>query len=189
MRSKIMSTPKLLIALVLTCPAFAAEQAVQLTPENTRIEWTLSDPLHTVRGTFRLKHGTVTFDLATGKASGDVVVDVKSGESGSGARDGRMHSQVLESDKYPEAAFMPDRIEGVLSAEGVSSLKLHGSFQIHGASHELTADAQVNPATKQADISFVIPYVAWGMKDPSNFLLRVGKTVQMNIHTKADVHP
>src|SRR5438067_1613725 len=92
----------LLLLLFISLPALCAEQTVLLTPENTNIEWTLSDPLHTVHGTFRLKRGSISFDTATGSASGEVVVDVTSGESGSGARDGRMHKSVLESAKYPE---------------------------------------------------------------------------------------
>jgi hypothetical protein len=35
----------------------------------------------------------------------------------------------------------------------------------------------------QTKLTFEIPYVAWAMKDPSNFLLKVSKTVQMTIET------
>lgn len=166
-------------------PVLAADQTLQLTPDNTKIGWTLADPLHTVKGTFKLKSGTIVFDSETGKASGSVVVDVKSGDSGSGARDGRMHANVLESDKFPEATFTPKTVEGKLSSQGASSVKLHGVFKIHGADHDMTMNVQakVNGAQIDADISFDIPYVAWGMKDPGNFLLKVGKTVQMNIHS------
>ncbi|HVW87078.1 MAG TPA: YceI family protein [Bryobacteraceae bacterium] len=177
---------RLLLAL-LAIPAFAADYSLQLTPDNTKIDWTLGDVLHTVHGTFRLKQGTITFDPDTGKASGQVVVDVQSGESGSGARDHRMHANVLESAKYPEAVFTPDRMEGKLSLDAPSAVKLHGTFRIHGAAHELTMDVQAKPGPGliSADITFHVPYVAWGMKDPSTFLLKVNKTVEMTIHTAA----
>ncbi len=175
----------LLCLAALAAPLTAADQTLQLTPDNTKIGWTLADPLHTVKGTFKLKSGVIVFDSETGKASGSVVVDVKSGESGSGARDGRMHANVLESDKFPEAVFTPKSVEGKLAPQGASSLKLHGVFRIHGADHDMTMNVQakLNGAQIDADIAFDIPYVSWGMKDPSNFLLKVGKTVQMNIHT------
>ena len=133
----------------------------------------------------------VTFDPDSGKAGGSVVVDVASGESGSGARDSRMHANVLESAKYPEAVFLPDRVEGKLAPEGLSALKIHGLFRIHGGEHEVTMDAQamVTGGVVSGDVTFDIPYVAWGMKDPSNFLLRVGKTVRMNIHVSGDPQP
>ena len=38
-----------------------------------------------------------------------------------------------------------------------------------------------------AAMAFEIPYVAWGMKDPSNFLLKVSKTVSMSIETDAQL--
>ena len=164
--------------LALSIPAFAAEHTLQLTPENTKIEWTLGDVLHTVHGTFKLKRGSITFDPDTNKASGEVVVDVASGDSGSGLRDKRMHSNILESSKYPDAVFTPDHIDSKLSA-------LHGTLRIHGASHEITMKVQA--AT--GDITFEIPYVAWGMKDPSTFILKVEKTVAVAIHTTVRVSP
>ena len=82
-------------------PALAYGYTFELKPENTKIEETLSDPLHAVHGAFNLTRGELTFDPTTGKASGEVIVDVTSGASGSGARDHKMHSTVLESAKYP----------------------------------------------------------------------------------------
>ena len=110
-----------------------------------------------------------------------------SGESGSDARDSRMHANVLESKKYPEAVFAPDRVEGALSVPGSSGIKVHGAFTIHGVAHEMTMDVQTSGTAEQfrSTMAFDIPYVAWGMKDPSNFLLKVNKTVQMSIETNA----
>ena len=179
------------LAFVLSVTALAADRSIQLNTGNTKIEWTLTDPLHTVHGTFKLKSGSITFDTDSGKASGEVVVDVRSGESGSGASDSRMHANVLESAKFPEAVFRPDHVEGKFAPEGVSTLALHGTFQIHGAAHEVTVKVQsvVTAVQRVTDITFDIPYVAWGMKDPSNFLLKVSKSVQMAIHTTAVPQP
>jgi len=169
---------------VVSFPAWAADYTVRLTPEQTKIEWTLGAALHTVHGTFKLKRGVVQFDPDSGKASGEVVIDLTSGESGNESRDKDMHKKVLETGRYPEAVFTPDRIDGKPALPGTSTAKLHGTFNIHGAAHELTLDVQAKTTTDEAiaDLTFTIPYVQWGMKDPSNFLLRVSKTVQVTIH-------
>jgi polyisoprenoid-binding protein YceI len=179
----------LLVASV--APAFCTEYTLQLTPDNTKIQWTLSDVLHTVHGTFELKRGSIKFDPDSGEASGEVVVDTTSGESGGGARDARMHSNVLESLKYPEAVFAPDRVEGKLAMAGTSNFKLHGMFKIHGVSHEMTMDVQSEVAQGRmtAEITFDLPYVAWGMRNPSTLLLKVGKKVQVAIHANTALEP
>ena len=176
-------------ALFAAFAANAAEYTLPLSPQETKIGWVVTDPLHTVRGTFKLSRGTVHFDPETGNAGGEVVVDVKSGESGSSARDSRMHANVLESQKYPDAVFTPDRIEGKVAMQGTSTVKVHGIFRIHGADHEVTANTDVKATGDRLDvhITFDVPYVAWGMKDPSNFLLKVGKTVQMSIDAGGSV--
>jgi polyisoprenoid-binding protein YceI len=163
--------------------AFAADYILELKPEATEIQWTLGDPLHIIHGTFNLKRGTIDFDTGTGRASGQVVVDVASGASGSEARDRRMHANVLDSAKYPEAIFIPSRVEGTLAEAGTSNIKVRGAFTIHGATHEITMDVQATAAADQirATMEFDVPYVAWEMKNPSNFLLKVGKTVRVSI--------
>jgi len=177
---------KILIALVaVALSALAADYTLELRPEATKVQFTLTDPLHTVHGTFNLKRGQIDFNTDTGKASGQVVVDVPSGNSGSDARDSRMHANVLESKKYPEAVFTPDRVDGSIAVPGESTVKVHGTLTIHGAPHEITMDVHTSGTAEhmRATMAFEIPYVAWGMKDPSNFILKVSKTVQMTIET------
>lgn len=82
-----------LIALSTASPAPAQEAVLELNPAQTQVSFTLGNVLHTVHGTFKLKQGTVKFDPATGHASGLVVVDATSGDSGSHARDHKMHKR------------------------------------------------------------------------------------------------
>ena len=174
----------LLPVCLLGITVYAEDVQLHLDPASTKVEWMLSDVLHTVHGTFLLKRGDLRFDPASGAASGELVVDAASGESGNGSRDGRMHKNVLESSKYPEIRFVPDRVVGAVNLQGDSDVQIHGSFAIHGASHELTIPAKTHMDQQKltATIGFQVPYVKWGMKDPSNLLLKVDKFVQIDIH-------
>jgi polyisoprenoid-binding protein YceI len=158
-----------------------------LDPAQSKVEFTLADAIHTVHGTFRLTSGSLRLDAATGIASGELVVDARSGNSGSKARDKRMHANILESDRYPQITFRPDRIEGKISPDGQSLIQLHGIFFIHGADHEILVPATVDSRDGAYNVSttFAVPYVKWGMKNPSNFLLKVGDTVEISVHTIA----
>lgn len=163
--------------------AAGQETALQLDPAQTSVKFTLSDVLHTVRGTFRLKNGVLQFDPASGKISGGIVVDAKSGESGSGIRDRKMHKEILESERYPEIAFRPDRVDGIVASEGKSSVKVHGVFSIHGGDHEIMvpADVEMSPDHWTATIHFTVPYARWGMKNPSTLFLRVSDSVEIDL--------
>jgi polyisoprenoid-binding protein YceI len=178
------------LALVATFAVSAAAQnstaqasAFQLDPAQTSVKFTLADVLHTVHGTFRLKHGALQFDPASGKISGDVVVDATSGESGSGMRDRKMHKEILESDRYPEIAFRPDRIDGAVANQGKSSVKVHGIFSIHGVDREITvpADVEISLDHWTATVHFTVPYEKWGMKNPSTLFLRVNDSVEIDL--------
>ena len=174
-----------LLFAMLAIPALAASYSLELKPEATKVEWTLADTLHIVHGTFNVKSGKIEFDPEKGTASGEVTVDVASGASGSGARDHRMHANILESGKFPEAIFTPDRMEGKLAVPGSSTVRLHGMLKIHGSAHELWMNVEAKATESQIEsvITFEIPYVAWGIKDPSNFLFKVNKSVQCSIRT------
>ncbi len=170
----------------LPVPTQAQEHDLDLefAPAQTTIEFTLGDILHTVRGGFDLKNGGVRFNPATGAISGEILVDATSGHSGNSSRDGKMHREILESAHYREITFLPDRVDGKVAPQGKSTVQVHGMFGIHGATHEITIPIQVEMAADRwtANSHFVVPYVQWGMKNPSTFILRVSQTVDIDIH-------
>lgn len=183
-RAIFMASATVSLALATSVAAFAEQMAVELDPSLTRVEFTVGDVLHTVHGRFRLKKGTVQVDPSTGNMRGTVVVDTTSGNSGSAARDKRMEKSILEAEKYPEMTFSPDHIEGDLKADGDSKLQVHGMFAIHGAAHEMTVPVQTHITAGQvaATLRFDVPYVQWGMKNPSTLFLRVNDSVAIEIH-------
>ncbi len=124
------------------------------------------------------------FDPEAASISGDIIVDATSGNSGSGARDRRMNKDILESQRYPEIRFTPTKLSGPLSlTKNNSSVTVTGIFEIHGHPHELAipVDIQVTGANVTAQGKFIVPYVLWGMKDPSTFLLKVDKKVAIEV--------
>lgn len=158
-------------------------------PVQSSVQWTLGSSLHTVHGTFALKHGSLQVDPTTGKASGEIVADATSGKSGNDVRDKKMHKDVLESGKFGEIVFRPDNISGKLESEGESTIQIHGGFVLHGSEHELTVPAQANLSgtywSGTAKVS--VPFIEWGLKNPSNWLLKVEHTVNVELELKGTV--
>jgi hypothetical protein len=111
------------------------------------------------------------------------VVDARSGESGNEGRDRRMHKEILESSQYTEVVFRPDRADGTVVAQGDSSLKLHGIFSLHGRDHELNVltRATLGEGQWKGTAAFEVPYIDWGLKNPSNFLLKVKPVVDVQL--------
>jgi polyisoprenoid-binding protein YceI len=166
----------------------AAQTAVQevvlsLDPSQSKVHYTVDSTLHSVHGTFTLKSGVVHFDPATGQAGGEIIVDTTSGESGNSSRDEKMHKEVLESRKYPEVVFKPTQLEGQLALAGVSEVKLRGVFSLHGADHELSVPVHAELAGNhwKGTAKFVVPFIQWGLKDPSSFLLKVKPNVEVDL--------
>jgi polyisoprenoid-binding protein YceI len=170
-------------------PATASEVVVTFDPAQSKVHFTVDSTLHTVHGTFALKSGTVHFDPATGKAGGEIVVFATSGESGNSSRDNRMHKEILETAKYPDVVFRPKQVEGKVTSTGASDVKLHGVFSIHGTDHELTAvvHTELRGDHWKGTGTFEVPYIQWGIKDPSNFLLKVKPVVNVELEMSGDV--
>lgn len=168
--------------------SFAQEAVVTFDPAHTQIRMMLDATLHTVHGVFRLKSGQIRFDPRTGKSQGEFMIDAASGDTGNASRDKKMHQEVLESGKYPEIIFLPERIEGSISTQESSEITLSGAVRIHGREHPLSFVAEVaapSSGTIHVKTSFSIPYQKWGMKNPSNFFLRVGDFVEIEIDAVA----
>jgi polyisoprenoid-binding protein YceI len=170
--------------LLLASNALLAQQApsvLRLDPAKTGASISLNATMHTVHGKFGLRRGELRFDPASGKVSGEIVFDAASGKTGSDGRDHKMNKDVLESAKFPDITFRPDRVEGKVSDSGTSTVQVHGQFGIHGTEHELTVPVEVRLDRDhwKATTHFDVPYVKWGMKNPSNVFLHVGDSVEV----------
>ena len=149
----------------------AQELSVQIDTEQSKVQYSLGSTVHTVHGTFAIKNGSVHYDPSSGQIGGIIVVDSTSGQSGNNSRDARMHREILESVKYPEIVFSPTKLTGVVAAGGISKVEVSGRFRLHGEEHDVTLplDVQVNGKTLDITTRMNIPYVQWGLKNPSNF--------------------
>ncbi|HKH44496.1 MAG TPA: YceI family protein [Thermoanaerobaculia bacterium] len=171
-------------AAIAETPARAEQRVLVLDPAASKVSFTLSATGHQVEGTMAVKSGRVSFDPATGAASGEIVLDLKSAQTGSDGRDEDMHEKVLETGKYPVAVFRAEKVRGTLAPSGPSDVTLDGTLSFHGSDHKMSLPAKVDVQNGRvkADTKLQIPYVAWGLHDPSVFVLRVGKVVDVKVH-------
>jgi len=169
--------------------ATANEIVLNIDPAQSTVHYSISSSLHTVHGTFAVKRGTLQIDPASGKTAGEIVVDAASGHSGSDSRDKKMHKEVLESARFTDIVFRPDRLEGKVQARGSSNAKLHGNFVLHGSEHELTVpvEAELKSDQWKGTAHFSIPYNDWGLKNPGSFILRVDHTVDIEVEMAGKV--
>lgn len=172
-----------LLATLPTSGATAEVRELTLDPAASEIRFTLGATLHSVEGTVAVDRGTLRFDLETGEMSGEVVADAASAETGNEDRDQDMHRKVLESDSFGTFALEPERFEGELSLSGSSRVEVHGRLRIHGSSHPvvLPTEVEIDGDRLTAEARLTVPYVDWGMTDPSKFLLRVSKAVEVEL--------
>jgi polyisoprenoid-binding protein YceI len=167
----------------------ASEIVFGIDPAQSKVHWTLGTTLHTVHGTFAFKNGTLQLDPATGKATGEIAVYATSGDSGNDSRDKKMHKDVLESGQYPDVIFRPDRVEGKIATHGTFAVQVHGILILHGREHELTVPVQAELAGNHwtGSVKFNVPFIDWGLKNPSTFLLKVNHAVELELELKGSL--
>jgi hypothetical protein len=78
---------------------------------------------------------------------------------------------------------VPKSYTGTIAPSGDSTIQVSGVFTLHGAAHDLTLPMQIHidGANLTAKGSFIVPYVQWGLKDPSIFILKVAKEVGIDL--------
>ncbi len=174
----------LLLAVPGAWPAGAEEHLLTLDPEASKVSFHLGASLHDVEGLLLLESGELRFDLESGIASGEIVIDATRTETGNGKRDRAMHKKVLESEAFPRIVFHLRRVSrSGPPTDGVLKLDLQGVVAIHGGEHEVSMAAEVKLEGDRVEGSatLTVPYVAWGMHDPSLLFLRVAKEVEVTI--------
>lgn len=173
----------LLLAVLAVFAPPALADTLNIEPEDSRIAFTLHSTFHEVEGLFTITGGRIVFDPGTGSASGRITIAATSGTTDHNKRDKKMHKKVLESEMYPDIVFSAQHVEGVVKPEGDSDVTLVGTLELHGDRHEVEIPAHVHLEGEHLTGAggFTVPFVAWGMKDPSILMFRVAKEVQIHL--------
>ena len=173
----------LAIPLAIVPAAFAQHETFTVNPDTSQIAFTLGGSGHHVQGTFHLQSGSIAFDPSAQKISGAVIVSAGSGNSGEPSRDKKMNTDVLDTGHFAEVTFAPSSYQGTIATSGDSTIQVSGIFTLHGTPHDLTVPMQVHidGANLTAKSHFTVPYVKWGLKDPSIFILKVAKEVDIDL--------
>jgi polyisoprenoid-binding protein YceI len=187
------TTASILLALpfLFASHAFAQHQTFTVDPQASTVAFTLNGSDHATEGTFHVQSGTVDFDRGTQKMSGTILVSAASGKTGNGSRDKKMTGEVLEASHFSDVTFAPQSYTGTLAATGDSTIQVTGVFTLHGAPHDLTTpmQVQIEGSACTAKTQFLVPYVKWGLKDPSIFLFKVAKEVNVDLTLKGTLSP
>jgi polyisoprenoid-binding protein YceI len=166
--------------------ASAADGTFAIDPAKSAVRFTLQATLHEVIGEGKVIAGELRFDPEGGAASGTVRVDARSFRTGIDARDENMHGQVLESERFPEISFTAERLEVKSRDPNAAEVVLHGRLALHGAEHEIAVPGKLALAGGELSVvgGFTVPYVAWGLRDLSTFVLRVAKELEVQLELR-----
>jgi polyisoprenoid-binding protein YceI len=177
--------PSFLLALPLlvATSAPAQHQSFIVAPDASDVAFILEGSAHSTHGSFHVKNGTIDFDRTAGTVSGLVDVAAGSGNTGNQSRDKKMTNDVLEAAQFADVTFAPHNYQGTVSATGDSTIQVSGTFTLHGTPHEITVPMQIHIDGDKctAKTHFTVPYVQWGLKDPSVFILKVAKEVALDL--------
>ena len=186
-RSVLHRTARLAATLLLAMVAGRglAQTRYRIDPSTSQVQFVLQG-FHTVHGHFSVSSGDITFDRATGAMSGSVAIAAASGNSNDTLRDKRMDKEELKVKKYPVVTFAPAKFTGMLAQTGSSTIQVKGILTLLGTPHPITVPMTVDirGADCTARGTFLVPYVEWGLKDPSNFLMHMEKQVTVNLDFK-----
>lgn len=173
----------LALGAVLAPAAVAQHQTFVVNPDASEVKMTLKTTHEIVNGTFHLQSGSIEFDRSDPKMSGSVVVFANSGKTGNNSRDKRMKKDVLEVEQHATVSFEPKTYTGAIAPSGDSTIQVTGIFTLLGTPHEITCPVLVhldgNSTTAKAH--FVVPYIQWGLKNPSFLIWKADNDVAIDL--------
>ena len=172
------------LAVTLAPTAFAQHQTFVVNPDASEVKMTLKTTHELVNGTFRVQSGTIEFDRSIPKMSGSVVVLAGSGKTGNDSRDKKMNKDILEVEQHATVSFEPKTYTGAIAPSGDSTIQVTGIFTLLGTPHEITLPMLVHldgtSATAKAHL--VVPYVQWGLKNPSFLIWKAENDVAIELN-------
>jgi polyisoprenoid-binding protein YceI len=171
------------LAVILAPAALAQHEALIVNPDASEVKMTLQTTHEVVSGAFHIQSGSIAIDLGTARMSGAVVVAAGSCKTGNGSRDNRMNKEILQVEQHATVSFEPKSYTGAIAASGDSTIQVTGIFTLLGTPHEIVLPMLVHleGATASAKAHFVVPYVQWGVKDPSFFVWKADKDVAIDL--------
>jgi polyisoprenoid-binding protein YceI len=101
-----------------------------------------------------------------------------------------MTDDELKASSYKTISFSPTSFTGTFNPTGDSTLQVHGTFTLLGTPHEIDVPMRIQTTANQlqATGSFAVPYIQWGLKDPSTFMIKVNKEVQIDLSLTGTLH-
>jgi YceI-like domain len=173
----------LAFALTLAPAALAQHQTFAVNPDASEVKMKLNTTHEVVNGNFHVQSGSVEFDRSATRISGTIVVAAGSGKTGNDSRDKKMNKDILKVDQYTTVSFSPKTYTGTILASGDSTIQVSGVFTLLGTPHDLTVPMQIHIGGSKATAKaqFVVPYVQWGLKNPSFLIWKAENDVAIDL--------
>lgn len=173
----------LFLTVLSAATAFAQHQTLTIDPAGSEVRMKLNTTHEVVDGTFHVQSGTVEFDRTHATISGIVIVAAGSGSTGNGSRDKKMNKDILKADQFTTVTFAPTSYSGTLAATGDSTIQVSGVFTLLGTPHDITLPMQVHVDASKATAKtqFTVPYVQWGLRNPSFLFWKAENTVTITL--------
>ncbi len=94
-----------------------------------------------------------------------------------------MNKDILKVDHFATVSFAPKSYSGTVAASGDSTIQVSGVFTLLGTDHELTIPMQIHIDGSKATAKgqFVVPYVRWGLKNPSFLIWKAENDVAIDL--------
>jgi len=172
------------LAVILAPAALAQHQTFVVNPDASEVRMTLKTTHEVVNGTFHIQSGSIEFDRSNPKMSGTVTVLADSGKTGNDSRDKKMNKDILKVEQYTTVSFAPKTYTGTIAPSGDSTIQVSGVFTLLGNPHDLTIPMQIHIDGPKATASgqFVVPYVQWGLKNPSFMFWKAENDVAIDLN-------
>ena len=179
----------LALAVILAPAALAQHQTFAVNPDASEVKMRLNTTHEVVNGTFHIQSGSIEFDRSAARMSGSVAVLAGSGKTGNDSRDKKMNKDILKVDQYATVSFAPKAYTGTIASSGDSTIQVSGVVILLGNPHDLTIPMQIHmdgsKATARAQ--FVVPYVQWGLKNPSFMFWKAENDVAIDLNLVGQV--
>jgi polyisoprenoid-binding protein YceI len=173
----------LALAVMLAPATLAQQRTFAVDPNASEVKMKLNTTHEVVNGTFHVQSGLIDFDRTASRISGTVIVAAGSGKTGNDSRDKKMNKDILKVDQFTTVSFVPKTYTGTIAASGDSTIQVSGVFSLLGIPHELTVPMQIHidDVKATAKARFVVPYVQWGLKNPSFLIWKAENDVSIDL--------